>query len=68
VVHLANLGAGKLVDMLSNELVRELTATGDLPVQLPGYAAASYVVYSLDWEPQPTTGPSDTPVIASQTE
>ncbi len=51
VVHLANLGAGKLVDMLSNELVRELTTTGDLPVQLDGYSAASYVVRALDWEP-----------------
>jgi trehalose synthase len=65
VVHLANLGAGKLVDMLSNTLVCELTATGDLPVQLEGYSAASYVVHSLDWEPQPSGNPTDAPAVTA---
>jgi trehalose synthase len=44
VVHLENIRAGTLVDMLSDEVVGDLTATGDLPVQLPGYTGKSYLI------------------------
>jgi trehalose synthase len=44
VVHLDNMRAGTLVDMLTDEAVGDLTAKGDLPVQLPGYTGRSYLI------------------------
>ena len=44
VVRLANMRAGTLVDMLTDESVGDLTATGDLPVQLAGYTGKSYLI------------------------
>jgi trehalose synthase len=47
VVHLDNIRAGTLVDMLNDETVGDLTVTGDLPVQLPGYTGRSYAIHPL---------------------
>ena len=44
VVHLENMRAGTLLDMLTDEAVGNLTFTGDLPVQLPPYTGKSYLV------------------------
>ncbi len=44
VVHLENIRAGTLVDMLSDETVGNVTTSGDLPVQLPAYTGKSYLV------------------------
>jgi trehalose synthase len=44
VVHLENIRAGTLVDMLTDEVVGVLTATGDLPVQLAGYTGKSCLI------------------------
>lgn len=44
LVHLENIRAGTLVDMLMDETVGDLTSTGDLPVRLPGYTGKSYLI------------------------
>jgi trehalose synthase len=44
VVHLENMRAGTLLDMLTDEAIGDLTITGDLPVQLPAYTGKSYLV------------------------
>jgi len=44
IVHLENIRAGTLVDMLNDETAGDLTATGDLPVQLAGYTGKSYLI------------------------
>jgi trehalose synthase len=44
VVHLENMRAGTLMDMLTGEALGALTSTGDLPVQLPGYTGRSYLI------------------------
>ncbi|MCC6455815.1 MAG: maltose alpha-D-glucosyltransferase [Caldilineaceae bacterium] len=44
VVHLENMRAGTVVDMLTDEVLGALTATGDLPVQLPPYTGKSYLI------------------------
>jgi trehalose synthase len=44
VVHLENIRAGTLVDMLTDEAMGVLTYSGDLPVQLAGYTGKSYLI------------------------
>jgi trehalose synthase len=44
VVHLENMRAGTLLDMLTDEALGNLTTTGDLPVQLPPYTGRAYLV------------------------
>jgi trehalose synthase len=44
VVRLETMRAGTLVDMLTDETVGDLTATGDLLVQLAAYTGKSYLI------------------------
>ena len=47
VVHLENVRAGSVVDMLTDGAVDDLTSAGDLPVQLAGYTGKSLLIQPM---------------------